>query len=470
MKFVFNFFRTLPLALVLFLITARSGAQTVGLFAQPSGNTVDVSNSITYTIFVTNNSPAQETIWVTNTFSGPVEFTDFFSDSGTVTNTTNSFTFFLGTVDVGTINEMTLTVEPLALGNLTNMIVVNSETEITNITASTNITVSVLSTNVADLGVTLSGFPVIAYTNDWVSYDLSVTNAGPAAAVDVILTNIIPTNEVELLSVSVTNQSYQTVNSNLIFNLGTLPAGAVTNLQFTIEPTNAGVIPFTAEVGTTNQMDSDPTNNLFTTNLMVTNFLAGTSGLTMSMNSSMTFNRQTGREQQVVTLSNGGASTIDSARVIVTGLSDWLFNAVGTNNGSPYVVYGEPLPSGSNVDLTLQFYPDRTSFKFATTQLHPVEIEQPDLSMPPVLATTSAINLLLASNLLSGYTLVEFQSISNQTYTIAYSDDMTNWLAAQPPFRTTANYVLWIDYGPPETVSNSPSGRYYRVYMNPPTP
>ena len=47
---------------------------------------------------------------------------------------------------------------------------------------------------------------------------------------------------------------------------------------------------------------------------------------------------------------------------------------------------------------------------------------------------------------------------------------MTNWLAAQPPFFVSANYGLWIDYGPPETVSNAPAARMYRVYMYPQTP
>jgi uncharacterized repeat protein (TIGR01451 family) len=466
-KFFPNFFRILLLALALHFITARAGAQTIGLFAAPSSSSVNVSNQITYTIFVTNNSPALEEITVTNTFSGALPVT-FVTDAttGTMTNTTNSFTFFMGPVDVGNIAEATLTVEPLALGNLTDTIVAFSAAGITNATETTNVVVDVLTTNLADLSVMMSGFPPIVYSNDWVTYEVSVTNAGPAAATDVILTNTFPTNDVELISASPTN--YTTVNSNLIFSLGTILAGTGTNLEFTVQPTNTGVFAFSASVESTNQMDPNTTNNFFTTNMTVTNFLSGTANLTASASSAQVFNRQTGREQQVITLSNTGGTPISAARVIVTGLTNWLFNAVGTNNGNPYVVYGTSLANGSSVNLNLQFYPNRSSFPLLNSQLVPVEIEQPDLSMPQVLATSSAINIVLATNFSPGDTLVEFQSISNRSYTIAYSDDMTNWLAAQPPFRTTANYVLWIDYGPPETLSNSPS-RFYRVYMDPQT-
>jgi uncharacterized repeat protein (TIGR01451 family) len=481
-KFFSNFFRALILALALHLITATAGAQTFGLSAVASAGpisdvtAIDVSNSLTYTIDVTNNSLADENITVSNTFTGalPISFIQFSSTgAGVVTNTTNTVIFPLGIVPVNTIEEMTVTLEPLALGALTDSIVVNSFviTNTTNVVVSTNVVVLILTTNQADLGVTMSGFPAIAYTNDWVTYNVSVTNAGPAAATDVILTNSFPTNGVELLSVSPTNQNFQTINSNLIFNFGKLPVGSATNLQITVMPTNAGVFAFSASVGTTNQLDMNTGNNSFTTDLTVTNFLAGTAGLTASMTSGQVFNRQTGREQMVVTLSNGGANPIASARVMVTGLTNWLFNAVGTNNGNPYVVYGAPLANGTSVNLTLQFYPNRSGFPFSNSQLQPVEIEQPDLTLPATGNTSAAINILLVTNTASGY-LVEFQSISNRTYTIAYNDNLasTNWLAAQPPFRTTANYVLWIDYGPPATLSNAPSSRMYRVYMYPQTP
>src|ERR1700722_17677225 len=98
-KFTSNCFRTLLLVLALLLVTARAGAQTIGLFAVPSTSTIEVSNSLTYTIDVTNDNTFDETVWVTNTFTGalPINFT-MSSGQGTTTTTTNTLTFFLGDV------------------------------------------------------------------------------------------------------------------------------------------------------------------------------------------------------------------------------------------------------------------------------------------------------------------------------------------------------------------------------------
>jgi len=111
--------------------------------------------------------------------------------------------------------------------------------------------------------------------------------------------------------------------------------------------------------------------------------------------------------------------------------------------------------------------PDKFSvFQFA---LHAVEVTPPDLSLPANLLATTNTPYLLKTNLPLGQgILIEFAALTNRSYTVAYKDDLasTNWLAAQPSFKTSANYVLWIDYGPPETLSNSPA-RYYQIYLNP---
>lgn len=471
MKFLSNFSRTLLLALVLHLISTRAGAQGVGLLAAASTNSIAISNLVTYTIDITNTNGTFPTITVTNTFTGalPVIFSSPTSTgAGTVTNTTNSVTFFLGTVGPNTFEEMTFAVEPLALGTLTNTIVVSSELT-TNTLTSTNIVVSVITTNLSALGVTMSGFPAIAYTGDWVTYDVLVTNAGPAAATDVMFTNSLPTNGVELTNVWPTNASYQIIGSNLVFNLGTLAAGSFDYFQFTVQATNAGVFAFSALAGTTNQMNPNPTNEFFTTNLTVTNFLPA--NLTAFISSTQSFDYLTRHEEQTITLSNGGPATVPASRVIVTGLTNWLSNAVGTNNGNPYVLYDVPLTSGQTANLTMQYYPNYASFPFTDSQLTAVGIYPVDLS--PVLTGVTSSNLEVLITNVAGHYLVEFPTMTNRTYAIIYSDmTSTNWMVAQPLFYVppdSANYGFWIDYGPPETLSNSPA-RMYEVYMYPPMP
>jgi hypothetical protein len=78
-------------------------------------------------------------------------------------------------------------------------------------------------------------------------------------------------------------------------------------------------------------------------------------------------------------------------------------------------------------------------------------------------------NILLMARLPSGGIFLEFPSLTNRAYTVEYSSNLLNWLAAQPLTVTPANYTSWIDYGPPTTVShptNTPM-RFYRVFLNP---
>jgi len=80
-------------------------------------------------------------------------------------------------------------------------------------------------------------------------------------------------------------------------------------------------------------------------------------------------------------------------------------------------------------------------------------------------------NILLIAQLPSGGMFLEFPTLTNRAFTVEYSSNLlsTNWLAAQPITVTPANYVAWIDYGPPATVShptNTPV-RFYRVFLGP---
>ncbi len=453
------YFQMLALIALAAIICPRAGAQGIGLLVKASSNPVVVSNSLTFTITVTNQVGVTLTnVSVTNAFSPNVQFNS--------TNTNQVIVSFGDLTNNASIQK-TLTVRPLTIGFLTNSVVVGSTS--TNILVSTNVIVAIINSNsvVTDLGVGIVGFSTNIFVNDQVTYFVGVTNFGPNTVTNVVLSNGLPAG-VKLIGVSPTNQAYTFTNSFVVMNLSKLTNGTSKKFQLTIQPTNSGVMLISASVSSTNIFDTNSANDLASTNITVSDFLAGTSNLVAFTNSAQIFNRQTGREQQIVTLSNAGPTSVAAARVIVSGLTNWLFNAVGTNDGNPFVVHAAPLGAGQSVNLTFQYYPNRTNFSFDNSQLHPVEVTPPDLSLPATGITSTNINIIAVSNLVSGYILVEFSAITNRTYTVAYKDDLasTNWLAAQPSFHSSANYYLWIDYGPPETLSNSPA-RSYRVYMNP---
>jgi len=126
---------------------------------------------------------------------------------------------------------------------------------------------------------------------------------------NVVLSNGLPA-DVKLLGVSPTNQNFTFTNSFVVMNLGKLTNGTSKKFQLTIQPTNSGVMSISASVSSTNVFDTNNANDSASTNVIVSDFLAGTSNLVAFTNSGQVFNRQSGREEQIVTLSNAGPTTI----------------------------------------------------------------------------------------------------------------------------------------------------------------
>ena len=95
---------------------------------------------------------------------------------------------------------------------------------------------------------------------------------------------------------------YSVVTNNLIFDLGPLTAGSGTNLQFTIQPTNAGVLNFSAAIGAAGVVDPNPTNDVAGTNINVINYLS--LPLFVITNSPQTINVANGLTEQSILVSN----------------------------------------------------------------------------------------------------------------------------------------------------------------------
>jgi uncharacterized repeat protein (TIGR01451 family) len=465
----FPYFLKLGLLVVAIGVVApRAGAQQFGLSVTPSANAILVSNSLTYTINVTNlTGLVLQDVWVTNSFSAPFQYlTASSSQTANVSSNATNVQFDLGPVGISGIVQVLLTVQPNAVGTFTNTVV--AAVPGTTYVASTNANVQVTNLVVlADLGVALTGPGQPVITNDLMTYGVAVTNAGPSAAPSVMLTNTLPAG-VLLIGVSPASLAYTSAGSNLIFNLGTLANGGYTNLQFTVEPTNAGVQLFSASVGSSGVTDPNTTNNFAGTNITVTNYLSGPLGITT--NSSQLYNPQNGLVEQFITVTNITNYVADAVRVVITGLTNRLYNAVGTNNGNPFVYYSANLAAGQSVNLLLQ-YSASAYFPLTNGQLQAFAVPLPNWTPPAATATSTNLNLSRIVPLANGDMLIEWPSTTNRTYTVVYSDNVSfsNAMIAPPAVVAPANRTQWIDYGPP-TTTNLPantSARFYRVYLNP---
>ncbi|HSY17380.1 MAG TPA: hypothetical protein VK815_03560 [Candidatus Acidoferrales bacterium] len=466
---VMLYWRRLQLFLMLlagcFAAMLRADAQGFGLTSSVSAPLVLTNTAFVYSTTLTNFTGfVQANIFVTNTFSAGVSLVGTANSAGTNDIEGASVVFSIPAMSNNATATMLVTNFTTNVGFLTNTIV----TGIFGATNLTNILVVQVASSISDLGVQILPPLQAVITNDLTSYDIIVTNFGPGSASGVLLTNTLPPGAL-LKSAS---QGFGLSGSNLIFSLGTLGTGSGVDVRLYIQPTNVEAMPLSASVGAPGLVDPNVTNNVMSTNVDVTGYLDGT--LSAMTTSPQTNNLQNGLLEQAVLLSNTGVSNVPAARLVVTGLTNQLFNAVGTNGTSPFVYLSAPLAAGDSVTLVLQYNPRKT-FPFTNGQLHAFAVPLPKWPPARVASTSTNVNISKIVRLISGWNtgrmLIEFPSTLGQTYTVVYSDDasFSNAMIAPPAVIAPANRVQWIDYGPPTTPSapaNS-TARFYRVYQNP---
>lgn len=479
---VLSRFRVLPLVVSGLLggATHVGAIQGIDINVTSPTNILTVNSTFTYTISVTNvGSAFLQNVFVTNSLPDSVQLINATNDFGYIfpNPPVVAFSIFQLTGAGATYYaQMFLTVRPTAAGLITNNVTFYS-----GIAGITNLTIVNEVTNpaptIADLAVALTGPPQPVIRNDLMPFTVTVTNLGPAAASSVTLSNSLPPG-VELMSVSPSGQSYTRTRTNLVFDLGAMTNYEVRTLMLRLHPTNSGPAEFSAQVsGSGPVTDSNSTNDTADLTVSVGDYLS--TNLTVSLVSTQQLDRQVTLMEQSIRVSNIGATQVPSVRVLVSGLTNLLYNAVGTNvagsisvstnKGTPFVTYGDILKAGRSVDLLLQFAPNRTAFPLAESQLQAYGV--PAANLTPTMPLGTPLHITNIVRLPSGRMLITVPAQANRTYTVLYSDDVsfTNAMVAQPSPQAQANWLQWIDYGPPETVSHptNSSVRFYRVFLNP---
>jgi uncharacterized repeat protein (TIGR01451 family) len=464
-----------------------AGAQGLGfgLSVTPSSDLIAVGNAVTYTVNITNGTGlVVSDLFVTNAFSTTVSVGSVIFTIGNGVNFTGSvFTnpasvvldlkqFAPTGVSAG-VAQATLTVVPNVASFPSNGFFTNAVVAIApalqNVpnTASTNVVGQVTNTIVqADLAVSVSGFGQGILAGDTLTYKATVINHGPGLVPSVLLTNTLPPGTA-LINVSPTNGASSLANGVLIIDMGTLSNAASSAVTLAVQPTNAGFQTFTVSVGAANLEDPNPANNFFRTNIEVGEVIPGQ--ITATNVSAMTFDPQTGLMNQTVRLSNISTSSVASVRLTVSGLTNWLYNAVGTNHGNPFVVYANTFDPGQTTDLVLEYFvPTRVPIDIADTNY--TALGTPAFIVTAPGGTNGVFSITRTVLLSDGNLLIEFPSVLGATYSILYSSnaDFSTPLIAQPNIIAPADRVQWIDDGPPKTVSPpaSEASRFYRVRKN----
>jgi len=180
--------------------------------------------------------------------------------------------------------------------------------------------------------------------------------------------------------------------------------------------------------------------------------------------SPIVLNRQTGLYEQTVRLTNGSVNTIDAARLLIQALpSDvQVYNASGSDSGTPFVQYSVPLPPAATVDLVIEYY------RWSRVQITQPSFVAVDGTSAPVTDTGPVIQIDRNVQFENGRFLIEFSSVQGTHYAVQYSSDMETWKTATPIITAPANKVQWYDDGPPKTESKPTTGsRFYRVMQLP---
>ena len=223
---------------------------------------VIAGEEIVYTLQYENLGPSDATnVQVVDALPLDVVFVSAVADNGSCSETAGLVTCDLGTISAGAgIGEIAIVVEvpaDAAAGTVTNTVMISTDADDTEPDNDTAIEETTIETS-ADLSIMKSATPTTVDAGGNVAYTVTYSNAGPSAAVDVVVSDILPPL---LTFVSATPSSGTCIESagTVTCNVGDVsPGSGGTVVIVATVPTGAtgGVIANSASVSSTT---TDPT-------------------------------------------------------------------------------------------------------------------------------------------------------------------------------------------------------------------
>lgn len=285
--------------------------------------------TLTYTIAVTNNGPSvAQNVVVTDNL--PAEVT-FVSSSGCAEDPNGVPTCSLGNMNVNqTVSyQVVVNVNNNASGTITNTASVTATTPDPN--TSDNTTDEDTTVESADLSITKVDDVDPVAAGDLLTYTIRVDNAGPTAADNVVITDVLPP-EVTLVA---TNGCAEDPNGIPSCSLGSIQANEFVEVQVTVRvddqltdgtviTNNAAVTSSTDDPDTSNNNTSEPTDVVTVADLELVKEILDENGVPVSY-----INTVPGDDLQFrITVTNLGPSV--ARNVVVTDVLSTDLTLVGT--------------------------------------------------------------------------------------------------------------------------------------------
>ena len=227
--------------------------------AQPAA--VVAGQLLTYTLTAVNNGPsAAANVALTDTLPAQVEFVSVDNASCQPILDQTVLVCSWATLDAATTVEITLLVQvdPLAADSLTNMAEISSDTEDPNLD-NNDVTLETPVTAVAaDLSVSKTANAGSVIAGETLTYTITITNAGPAAASQIVLTDTLPAAVTEVTA----PPNCVANNGVLICSVSDLAAGLATDFDLVVAVAPDARNSLTNAVAVSSaEIDPHPSNN-----------------------------------------------------------------------------------------------------------------------------------------------------------------------------------------------------------------
>lgn len=186
------------------------------------------------------------------------------------------------------------------------------------------------------------------------------------------------------------------------------------------------------------------------------------SALTTTVTQLPSLNTESGLIQSRVTITNPNGTTLSGFVLRLNNLPAdvQVYNASGSDQGQPAIMWRQPLASGESKEFLIEFY--RINQDSAFTPAYEAE----HILLPSLPSGEEAPFIVdrLFSEGDEEFTL-EWTTEPGKTYEIEYSTDLSGWNKVSPTPTAVSHRIRWKDQGPPQTESlpGTDGKRFYRI-------
>jgi large repetitive protein len=246
-------------------VTTPQGVADLALNKTVNNATPNMGSNVVFTLALNNTGPDSATgVTVLDQLPSGYTFVSAAPSQGTYSNITGVWT--IGTVNAGANATLQLTATVNAAGIYTNTAqVMTSDQGDPNSTPNNNVPAENDQSSVATAPIPVADLSLAKAVNNpnpsvgsSVIYTVTVSNAGPGDATNVVVTDQLPASVTYLTSTPAQGTYDDTTG---LWTVGTINAGSTVTLQITVSIDVTGIITNAAQVTASDQTDPDSTPN-----------------------------------------------------------------------------------------------------------------------------------------------------------------------------------------------------------------